>query len=245
MLALRGAGAPRSSGWLPGGRPVLHDERAMHQPRPTLRAPLPVLRATVFAVVGTVLGVTAHHLLAEGPVPWGPGAVAAGVLFALGIVGARRPRPLAVVVTCSVAGQSALHGWLALTARGGHPTAAVAHHHGAPAHDAHGAWHERAHDSVAMTAAHLVLAVLVAVLLHRADAACWTLARGVWAAGGAVRAHLTAAWRAVAGQLPAAPDLAGSVGVPAQVRRPPVVDLVLTHVVIRRGPPAAAALAVI
>src|SRR4051795_7964788 len=80
------------------------------------RAPLPVRRAAVFAVVGTVLGISAHHLLAEGPVPWRQGAAATAVLFAVGLIGVQRPRSLATVVAGSVSGQSGLHLWLTLNA---------------------------------------------------------------------------------------------------------------------------------
>ncbi|MGC9544654.1 hypothetical protein [Streptomyces sp. UG1] len=215
---------------------MFHDERAMHQSDPTLRAPLPVLRAAVFAVVGGVLGVSAHHLLAEGPVPWAQGTAAAAVLFGLGLLGTRRPRRLATVVACSVAGQSGLHLWLTLTAHSGHIPATADHHHGGHAHDAHAAWHERLHDSVAMTAAHALVAALVAVLLHRADAACWTLARGVTAALDAVRANVAAA-RMLCTRPPSPGRLALPVLAAAEGERPSAMGPVLAHAVVRRGPP--------
>lgn len=209
----------------------------MDQPDPTHRAPLPVLRAAVFAVVGTVPGVSAHHLLAEGPVPWTQGATAAAVLFGLGLVGTRRPRGLASVVACSVAGQSGLHLWLTLTAHARHPAATAAHHHGGQPHDAHAAWHERLHDSVAMTVAHALVAVLVAVLLHRADAACWTLARGMSSALDAVRANV-----AGARMLFTRPTVPGRLGLPVLVpvddERPSALGPVLAHALVRRGPPS-------
>jgi hypothetical protein len=211
---------------------MIHDERAMHPPATTTRAPLPLLRAAVFAVVGTVLGVSAHHLLAEGPVPWGQGAAATAVLFAVGLIGVQRPRSLATVVACSVAGQSGLHLWLSLTA--------AAHHSGGHAHDAHSAWHERLHGSLAMTAAHSLAAALVAVLLHRADAACWTVARGVTAALDAVRARLAAARLLFARLASPSPTPAVTV-VPTYGERPLTARPLLAHAVVRRGPPAAGA----
>ncbi|MFH9002274.1 hypothetical protein ACH4E5_03380 [Streptomyces afghaniensis] len=67
----------------------------------TFRAPLPVFRAAVFAFVGAVLGVSAHHLIAEGPAPWRQSAAAVAVLFAVGLAGARRPRSLmSVMAVC-------------------------------------------------------------------------------------------------------------------------------------------------
>ncbi|MEU6353668.1 hypothetical protein ABZ896_30800 [Streptomyces sp. NPDC047072] len=213
----------------------------MYQPVTTSRAPLPVLRAAVFAVVGTVLGVSAHHLLAEGPVPWAPGAAAAGVLFGVGLVGVRRPRGLATVVACSVAGQSGLHLWLTLTS---HPSTPVMAHHGGHLHESHLAWHARLHGSLAMTAGHALVAALVAVLLHRADTACWTLARGVTAALDAVR-DLLAAVRPLLTRTAALEAFQAPLFVPSDGERPPPVRPLLAHAVVRRGPPAtSAALAV-
>ncbi|MFF1723910.1 hypothetical protein [Streptomyces sviceus] len=204
----------------------------MHLPATTTRAPLPVLRAAVFAVVGTALGVSAHHLLAEGPVPWGRGAAATAVLFAVGLIGVQRPRSLATVVACSVAGQSGLHLWLTLTA--------AAHHSGGHLHDGRSAWHERLHGSLAMTAAHSLVAVLVAVLLHRADAVCWTVARGVTAALDAVRDRLAAA-RLLFTRPPSPAPAAAVTVVPVYDERPLTAWPLLAHAVVRRGPPAASA----
>lgn len=205
----------------------------MHRSVTTTRAPLPVLRAAVFAVVGTVLGVSAHHLLAEGPVPWTRSAAATAVLFAVGLVGVQRPRSLATVVACSVVGQSGLHVWLTLTA---HATAA--HQAGGHTHDTHPAWHQQPHGSLAMTAAHALVAALVAVLLHRADAACWTVARGVTAALDAVRPGLAAARLLFARPASPVPTAAVAV-VPTRDERPLTGRPLLAHAVVRRGPPAA------
>lgn len=204
----------------------------MHLPTPTTRAPLPVLRAAVFAVVGTVLGVGAHRLLAEGPVPWSRSAAAAAVLFAVGLVGVQRPRGLATVVACSVAGQSGLHLWLTLTA--------AAHHHGGHLPDGPPAWHERPHGSLLMTAAHALVATLVAVLLHRADAAFWSVARGVTATREAVRALLAATRLRLTRPAPPAPT-AATVVLPEYGERPLTARPLLAHAVVRRGPPATSA----
>ncbi|MCM3812666.1 hypothetical protein ND808_43780 [Streptomyces sp. DR7-3] len=193
---------------------------------------MPVVRAAMFAIVGTVLGMSAHHLSADGPVPWAPGAVAAVVLFAVGLACARRPRSLAAVVAASAGGQAGLHLWLTLTTQTHH-----AAHMEAMGAGAHAAWHERLHDSAAMTAAHAIVAVLVAVLLHRADAVCWSLARGVTPVADAVRARVVAAWAGISecpvpvGQVAAAP-IAGWLE-----PRPPSLSTTLADVVIRRGPP--------
>ncbi|MFE9763681.1 hypothetical protein ACFYPC_03950 [Streptomyces sp. NPDC005808] len=205
---------------------------------PSRRAPLPVLRAAVFAVVGTVLGVSAHHLIAEGPAPWRPGALAVLVLFGVGLVGTRRPRSLtAVVVTCGAA-QAGLHLWL-MTAHVEETTVPMAmpghmHH----AFDDHQAWHERLHDSLAMTAVHVVAAVLVAVLLHRADTVCWSLARGLTTAVEAARARI-ATVRALLADRPPLADAEPPPCALTWLERPPPEGAVLADVVVRRGPPQA------
>ncbi|WP_328747321.1 hypothetical protein OHT57_17355 [Streptomyces sp. NBC_00285] len=206
----------------------------------THRAPLSVLRAAVFAAVGTVLGVSAHHLIAEGPAPWRQSAWAAAVLFGIGLAGARRQRTLGAVIVTSAAAQVGLHLWLsAAHAHAATPTMAMAMPmHGHHAMDAHGAWHERLHGSLTMTAVHAVAAVLVAVLLHRADAVCWSLARGVTTAVDGVRARIATTW-ALLSDRPAMVEG----GLPALalewMERPPLQVAVLADVVVRRGPPPA------
>lgn len=221
------------------------DGQVMNQFRTTTQhAPLPALRAVVFTVVGTVLGVSAHHLVDGGPVPWRQSAAAAVVLFGVGLVGARRPRSRATVVATCAAAQAGLHLWLMTEHVSGSPTSGTGMSmgmgmpsHGHHAADVHSVWHERMHASTAMTAAHALAAVLVAVLLHRADAVCWSLARGLTAAVDAVRVRIATA-RSLLGDRPKA---AG-----AGVRGPVVLDglegpspqgAVLMDVVIRRGHP--------
>lgn len=203
----------------------------------THRAPLPTLRAAVFAVVGTVLGVSAHHLIAESPVPWRQGLAAAAALFGVGLAGTRRPRSLTAVVAACAAGQVGLHLWLTTAhAHGGTAMAMPSHTH--QGMDAHGAWHERWHGSLAMTAVHAVAAVLVAILLHRADAVCWSLARGLTSAGDAVRAHIATAWTLMHDHLaPIGPGLPTLVL--AWWEKLPPKEAVLADVVVRRGPPQA------
>lgn len=210
-------------------RPMTQDERVMHRNAPYRPAPLPVLRAAVFAVVGAVLGVGAHHLASEGKVPWAQGAAVAAGLFGLGLVGVRRPRHVATVVACSVVGQSGLHLWLTLTAPA-RPTAR--HHHGAHLQGAHAG----VYDATAMAAAHALVAVLVAVLLHRADTACWTLARGLGAVLDAARAHVAAARTLFARPGPVVRP-GPPVRVPVASGWVAVTRPVLAYAVVRRGPP--------
>jgi hypothetical protein len=213
------------------------DGRAMTELRTTPRAPLPVLRAAVFALVGTVLGVSAHHLVAEGPAPWRQSTAAVALLFAVGLAGARRPRSLISVVAVCGAAQSALHLWLATAhAHSAPATAMPAHaHHGA---DTHTAWHERLHDSLAMTAVHAASAVLVAVLLHQADTVCWSLAQGLTTAVDAVRTRMATVWMLLS-ERPAPVRYRLAAITRAWLQGPPLTEAVLEDVVVRRGPPRA------
>ncbi|WP_367318911.1 hypothetical protein [Streptomyces sp. HUAS ZL42] len=207
---------------------------------PTNSAPLPVLRAAVFAVVGTVLGACAHHVVAEGPAPWRQGLVAVTVLFGVGLVGTRRPRSLTTVVATCGAAQTGLHLWLttAHSSPGAAPTTLPGHlHHGACAQ---GGWHGRLRDygSLTMTAVHAVAAVLVAVLLHRADTVCWSLARGLTTAVETTRARI-ATIRALLRDRPLPTPSEPNVFALAWLERPPPMEAVLAVVVLRRGPPQA------
>lgn len=205
---------------------------------PPHRAPLPALRAAVFAVVGTVLGVSAHHLVAEGPAPWRQSVLAALVLFGVGLIGTRRPRSLATVVATCGAGQGGLHLWLMTEHADDSSASMVMSGHMRHATGADQAWHEHMHNSVAMTVVHAVVAVLVAVLLHRADTVCWSLARGLTTAVEAVRARIATA-RALLDGRPARTGLAPSALVLAWLDRPSLQQAVLVDVVVRRGPPQA------
>ncbi|MET7451986.1 hypothetical protein ABZT03_08850 [Streptomyces sp. NPDC005574] len=212
---------------------------------PTRHAPLPVVRAAVFALVGTVLGVSAHHVVTEASMPWRHGAAAAAVLFAVGLVGARRRRSTATVVAVCGAAQLGLHALLSTTHAHdshavrsgglGEPMPAHTHH----AMNTHPVWHGRLHDSLTMSAVHVAAAVLVAVLLHRADTACWSLARGLTHAVDVVdaaRARIATAWALLTWR--AAPASSGVPAlVPAWLDRPPFRVAVCADVVVRRGPP--------
>ncbi|MFI7017860.1 hypothetical protein [Streptomyces sp. NPDC050164] len=206
----------------------------------THRAPLPVLRAAVFALVGTVLGASAHHLVAEGPAPWRQSTAAAAALFAVGLVGARRPRSLTAVVVACGAAQSALHVWLATAHPHPAPAAVMPPHAHHPV-DVHTSWHERLPDSPAMTAVHAASAMLVAVMLHQADTVCWSLAHGLTTAVDAVRARMATVWTLLSGHPAPAGHRLPTV-VQAWLARPPLKGAVLRNVVVRRGPPRAGTL---
>ncbi|MFJ5778926.1 hypothetical protein [Streptomyces sp. NPDC093094] len=194
------------------------------------------VRAGLFALLGSVLAALGHHTVAEGPVPWRLVAALGAAQFALVLPFARRRLPLWPVVSCTLAAQGAQH--LVLSRVGGHGTGpGRTGHAGHPGHavpaagDGH-AWH---HAGTAMTVTHVLAAVAVAWLLHRADSAV-TLALAAARAGRGVAAALLARLRtprpAVAGGRPRSARPVGRFEGPA----PPTAYL-LDHALVRRGPP--------
>jgi hypothetical protein len=230
----------------------------MHKLERPSRAPLPVFRAAMFSVVGTALGMSLHHLVAEAPTPWTQGATVFGGLFAVGLAVTRRPRSLFTVVAVCVGAQAALHTWLTAADHGGWSAggaSAVDMHgggpHGALGHAQHGGVYGHGqhadvlvtgpaalHDSVTMTAAHFVVAVFVAALLHRADAVCWSLACGLSNAAGTVRGWIAWTLALLAG-CPAALGPGPGHGAVTAVKRdrPSPWGAMLAHALLRRGPP--------
>jgi hypothetical protein len=89
-----------------------------------------------------------------------------------------------------------------------------------------------------MTAVHVAAAVLVAVLLHRADRVCWSVARGLTTAVEAARARVVTAWLLLT-ERPAPPAARLSAGTHRWAERPPLKGALLADVVVRRGPPQA------
>ncbi|MCZ4507410.1 hypothetical protein O3Q52_04140, partial [Streptomyces sp. ActVer] len=195
-------------------------------------------RAGLFAVLGTVLATFGHHAIAEGTVPWRLAGTAIVAQFvAVWPLTRHRYAPTATVVF-TLATQGMLH--LALSFTDGDTQAAVPEHamhagHGATAAADGHAWH---HAGATMTTVHAVAALVVAWLLHRADAR-------MTAALGALRTLAGAAAAALAHVLPrpvcgtgralfALPDrrLYASFEVAIQAG-----DDVLEYAVVRRGPP--------
>ncbi|RKN10118.1 hypothetical protein D7319_10145 [Streptomyces radicis] len=109
---------------------------------------------------------------------------------------------------------------------------------GVPAGAAHDAWHVRTHDSLTATAVHAGAAVLIAVLLHRADAVRAGVVSGPSGLLGLVRAaidRVRALWAAVGERASTVLPRQPSPGV-RRVVRPPPQRVVLANVVVRRGP---------
>ncbi|WP_051814696.1 hypothetical protein RFN58_35375 [Streptomyces iakyrus] len=189
-------------------------------------------------MLGTVLAAFGHHAVAEGAVPWRlVGAVMVAQFTAVWPLARRRYMP-AATVACTLVMQGALH--LALSyADGDMPTGMAGHamhagHGTGAAGDGH-AWH---HAGTAMTTVHVVAALVVAWLLHRADARI-TAALGTLAtlARAAVEALAQVLPRPVSGTGRMVLELPGRrLGASFEVA-PPAWDDVLEHAVVRRGPP--------
>ncbi|MHC5903093.1 hypothetical protein ACVNF4_04145 [Streptomyces sp. S6] len=125
-------------------------------------------------------------------------------LFLLGLLGVRRPRSLPVVAFTCVLAQSALHQWLS-----------VGHMH-------------HTHHSPTMLLAHALAALLVAVLLQRADSVFWRLAQEL--------RERTSAVGALVGFTPNSPSTPTcSLRTTELPRR--AGGVVLAHTLSRRGPP--------
>ncbi|MER5449924.1 hypothetical protein ABT065_30525 [Streptomyces sp. NPDC002764] len=192
-------------------------------------------RAGLFAVLGTVLAAFGHHAIAEGAAPWRFVGASVAVQFVAVWPLARRRYTPAATVLWTLATQAGLHLTLsyangdapaAMPGRGmhaGHTTAAVGDGH---------AWH---HAGTAMTTVHVVTALVVALLLCRADArmtaAPGTVARAAVAALAHMLARLTGNTGRPVFSLPGRrPGAAFEVATPAW-------DDVLEYAVVRRGPP--------
>ncbi|MEV6394517.1 hypothetical protein AB0M39_06980 [Streptomyces sp. NPDC051907] len=191
--------------------------------RPASGVPGWAVRAGLFSAVGTGLAVTGHHLASGHTVPWRAGVLGGLALFLVALPLVRTARSLPVVMLATLANQGLLHLWFE------HAQASLPHHSNAP-HGSDGAWHAGRH-GLSMAAAHLLAALIVAWLMHRADIAVRSVVRHL--AGMAVNLlarllprGLRAAARCVA------PHLLRARPVP-----PSQSSLVLAYVVVRRGPP--------
>jgi hypothetical protein len=207
---------------------------------PTARLPITSraagahVRAGVFAGVGSVLGFTGHRIAGDAPVPWQwlPVLICAQYAVVLCLCFARGRWGLPAVAAATLGAQGAIHELL--SAIGGTHMATGASAGAGHAHmpaDAqmaavtatHG-WHH----STAMTAAHLVAALVVAWLMHRADAAMGVVVRLARDVKRTIR-RVTV----VAVPLPQRPKPPGAAPALRASRR----IRILASAVVRRGPP--------
>ncbi|PSM37661.1 hypothetical protein C6Y14_40815 [Streptomyces dioscori] len=198
-----------------------------------------VVRAMTFTVVGSVLAAVGHHAVDGGQVPWRLVAALAVAQFAAVRPLARRRPGLLTVAGGTLAAQAALHLALGTAAGGGHHgtghtgTEHLAHA-GRSATAEGGGGHPWQHTAGAMTAAHVCAALLVAWLLHRADAAITAVlvtGRTLRALAVAVLSRLLPTGTAAVQEPPPAPPTR-SLDRPAGPR-----TTTLEHTLVRRGPP--------
>ncbi|MDQ0948888.1 hypothetical protein QFZ24_002811 [Streptomyces phaeochromogenes] len=193
------------------------------------------VRAVTFALVGSVLAAVGHHAVEGGQVPWRLVTAFAVTQFIVVRPFARRSPGLLAVGGCTLAAQAAMH--LALTTAGGHRagTGHMAHAgHDAMTTGAGGPPWQHASET-AMTTAHVVAALVVAWLLHRADTAvtaALATGRTLRAAAAAVMARFLPGTAVATTQRPLPVPLTGSFELPAGAR-----TQTLEHALVRRGPP--------
>lgn len=183
--------------------------------RPMYRA----ARAVVFATVCVALAVTGHMMASHATVSPVAATVGLAVMTVVGMALAGTERSLSTIFGGLLGGQFVLHSLFSAAEHGQH----LAHGHTMAPSTA--GW--------TMTFAHVTAAAVSAWWLRRGERAVWRLARRV--ATALVRpAHalLSAPPVCSAPRFPAAPS-----------RRAAPRGILLRHVVIRRGPPAAPAAA--
>jgi hypothetical protein len=195
----------------------------------------------VFALVGSVLAAFGHHAVVEGPVPWPLVTAFTAAQFAAVRPLARRRSTLPATVVCTLAAQGALHVAFTLAGSAHHAGSAhVAHaasgrHHSIAVGDGH-AWHDA---GSAMTIVHVVAALSVSWLFHRADMA-------VAAAPATLRTVHRATQALVYWVLPPVTTVVDGLLLRQLATGRPVGFLelpasegtqVLRHAVVRRGPP--------
>ncbi|WP_349294273.1 DUF1775 domain-containing protein [Streptomyces sp. LRE541] len=203
------------------------------------------VRAVTFALVGSVLAAVGHHAVDGGQVPWRLVAALAVAQSAVVRPLARRRPGLRTVVGCTLAAQGAMHlalGEVAGVTRTGTGHAGTGHlgaghtahagHFAMATGDGGPAWQ---HAAGAMTAAHVCAALLVAWLLHRADAAVTAVlltGRTLRALAAAVLSRFLPGGGPAAAHEPPTVPLAGPCDGPTGTH-----TTTLEHTLVRRGPP--------
>jgi hypothetical protein len=187
------------------------------------RSPLRALRAALFAAVAVILAAMGHSSLSAHDLPLPSLLGALGVTTAAGWLAAGRRRGAGSIGAGLLAVQAVLH----LVLSGG-PSPAPRHHHGHPAGPADTADAAAGFaDDAAMLAVHLAAAAGCALWIAHGEAAFFRLARTALAFAFTPLRRLVAVWL----PLPSRPALRPS----HRPRR--LHGVVLTHFVVRRGPP--------
>lgn len=194
-------------------------------------------RSLVFAVTSTGLALCAHHLASGQAVPGHVVLLAGGMLFLLALPlvllaphFARCAGTLPAVVVVTGAGQAALHRFFGAVQSGTTAVQPVTHQHDTGLGADH-AWHAGHHHAVAMAAGHVIASLLVGWCLQRADSACRSVAHHLDHTLDRWFGHLVPG-RPFPGRQP------GTGPLRAWSWPSPYNRTVLTHTVVRRGPPA-------
>ncbi|MGW9368970.1 hypothetical protein ACWGVR_02985 [Streptomyces xanthophaeus] len=205
--------------------------RARTQPRPCPQREArggQWLRAVVFTLLSSALAVAGHHLASEDPVPWIRVLCAAAAVLAVAAAAARPGRPWWLVTGATLSSQLLLHAALSMNAPGGgglvetHSSAEI----GYAAHQS--PW--------VMTAAHGAAAGAMTLFIYRADQVISRVPRAMrrWAEAAVATATALFGLRNLHRtnhlRQPAKPPLKSGPGLRA-------ATVMLSHAVVRRGPP--------
>ncbi|WP_151481790.1 hypothetical protein [Streptomyces albicerus] len=192
------------------------------------------VRAAAFALVGSVLAAVGHDMVDGGQLPWRLVTAFAIAQFVVVRPFARRSPGLLTVVGCTLAAQGAMHLALATAGdghRGGTGNAVHAGHTAMTTGGGH-AWQ---YSSGAMTTAHVIAALVVAWLFHRADAAvtaAMVTGRTLRALAAALMARFLPGGPGATAYGPLPAPLTGAFELPPGAR-----TQTLEHALVRRGPP--------
>jgi hypothetical protein len=192
------------------------------------------VRAAVFAVVGSVLAVSGHYAVADGVTPWRPTVLLVLAQFAVAWPAARRRFSPVATLGCTLGVQGLLHVSPTLAdgpARPGHLARAVRPHLTVVPESESG-WHQA---SGTMTAVHVLAALTVAWLLHRADAALAIAVRVARAVRGAACSFISWLSAGLSGVGPRSLPTLEPIERPEPVEGPRTRTL--EHQLVRRGPP--------
>lgn len=180
--------------------------------------PVAAVRAGLFAVLGTAVAGTVHHLAFDASPSWSVRVLASLLLFGVALPGAGHDKPLLRQLTLAVAAQAVVGYWFVLA-----DDALTVH--------AHGVWPSSVHAGLPVVVGHLLLTVLSAALLRGMDTC---RRRVLYAAGRALLRRLLAPIMAPLGLSGHGIELSPVHG---DDRASPTV-VFLADAVVRRGPPS-------
>lgn len=187
--------------------------------------PVAAARAGLFSLLGTAVAGTVHHVAFDSNPSWSVRAAAALVLFAIAMPGAGHDKPLLRQLVLAAVAQVAVGYWFVRADDAVHIPA-------------HALWPTSVHAGWPVVAAHVVLTVWGAVLLHGVD----TCRRQVLYVAGCEWERLRELLRGLFGPVRKPLDLtaAAAAGRRCSARSAPrsPAQFLLAGVDVRRGPPS-------